>query len=110
VPGGQPPSYRTDPRRQELISRRHPRSKSFGSYVSFNDSDGNNWVVQEVTTRIPSRTTSVLAAYGSVGALADALRRAAAAHDRHTKDIGHDDPDWPDWYAQYPADESAART
>jgi hypothetical protein len=53
------------------------------------------------------RATSVLAAYGSVGALADALRRAAAAHDRHAKDIGHDDPDWPDWYAQYLADESA---
>jgi catechol 2,3-dioxygenase-like lactoylglutathione lyase family enzyme len=84
-----------------------PGRKSFGSYVSFNDWDGNNWVVQEVTTRIPGRTTSVLAAYGSVGALADALRRAAAAHDRHAKDIGHDDPDWPDWYAQYLANESA---
>jgi hypothetical protein len=44
---------------------------------------------------------------GSVGALADALRRAAAAHDRHAKDIGHGDPDWPDWHAQYLADESA---
>jgi len=84
-----------------------PGRKSFGSYVSFNDWEGNNWVVQEVTTRVPGRTTSVLAAYGSVGALADALRRAAAAHDRHAKDIGHDDPDWPDWYAQYLADESA---
>ncbi len=84
-----------------------PGRKSFGSYVSFNDWEGNNWLVQEVTTRLPGRTTSVLAAYGSVGALADALRRAAAAHDRHAKDIGHDDPDWPDWYAQYLADESA---
>ena len=84
-----------------------PGRKSFGSYVSFNDWEGNDWLVQEVTTRLPGRTTSVLAAYGSVGALADALRRAAAAHDRHAKDIGHDDPDWPDWYAQYLADESA---
>ncbi len=84
-----------------------PGRKSFGSYVSFNDWEGNNWVVQEVSTRIPGRTTSVLAAYGSVGALADALRRAAVAHDRHAKDIGHYDPDWPDWYAQYLADEPA---
>ena len=84
-----------------------PGRKSFGSYVSFNDWEGNNWLVQEVTTRLPGRTTSVLAAYGSVGALADALRRAAAAHDRHAEDSGHDDPDWPDWYAQYLADESA---
>jgi catechol 2,3-dioxygenase-like lactoylglutathione lyase family enzyme len=84
-----------------------PGRKSFGSYVSFNDPEGNHWVVQEVTTRVPGRTTSVLAAYGSVGALADALRRAAAAHDRHAKHTGHDDPDWPEWYAQYLADESA---
>jgi catechol 2,3-dioxygenase-like lactoylglutathione lyase family enzyme len=84
-----------------------PGRKSFGSFVSFNDRDGNDWLVQEVTTRVPGRTTSVLAAYGSVTALADALRRAAAAHGRHEKEIGHPDPDWPDWYAQYLADESA---
>jgi hypothetical protein len=84
-----------------------PGRTSFGSYVSFDDSEGNSWVVQEVTTRVPDRPTSVLAAYGSVGALADALRRAAAAHERHAQNIGHADPDWPDWYAQYLADESA---
>ena len=66
-------------------------------------------VVLEVTTRLPGRTVSVLAAYGSVAALADALRRAEAAHGRHEKEIGHPDPDWPDWYAQYMADESAGR-
>ena len=86
-----------------------PGRKSFGSYTSFNDPDGNRWLVQEVTTRVPGRTISVLAAYGSVAALADALRRAAAAHSRHEKEIGHPDPDWPDWYAQYMAEESAGR-
>ena len=86
-----------------------PGHKSFGSYVSFNDPDGNGWLVQEVTTRVPGRTISVLAAYGSVAALADALRRAAAAHGRHEKEIGHPDPGWPDWYAQYMAEESAGR-
>jgi catechol 2,3-dioxygenase-like lactoylglutathione lyase family enzyme len=84
-----------------------PGRASFGSYVSFNDRDGNDWLVQEVTTRVPGRTTSVLAAYGSVAALADALRRAEAAHGRHEKEMGHPDPDWPDWYAQYLADEAA---
>ena len=84
-----------------------PGHKSFGSYVSFNDPDGNDWLVQEVTTRLPGRTISVLAAYGSVAALADALRRAEAAHGRHEKEIGHADPDWPDWYAQYMVSEQA---
>ena len=86
-----------------------PGHKSYGSYAAFNDPDGNRWVVQEVTTRAPGRTIPVLAAYGSVAALADALRRAEAAHGRHEKEIGHPDPDWPDWYAQYMADESAGR-
>jgi catechol 2,3-dioxygenase-like lactoylglutathione lyase family enzyme len=86
-----------------------PGHKSYGSYASFNDPDGNRWVAQEVTTRVPGRTISVLAAYGSVAALADALRRAEAAHGRHEKETGHPDPDWPDWYAQYMADESAGR-
>ncbi len=40
----------------------------------------------------------MLAAYGTVSALADALRRAAEAHGKHDKEIGHADPDWPDWY------------
>jgi catechol 2,3-dioxygenase-like lactoylglutathione lyase family enzyme len=86
-----------------------PGRESFGSFVSFGDPDGNDWLVQEVTTRVPGRTTSVLAAYGSVGALADALRRAEAAHGRHEQEIGHPDPDWPAWYAQYLAAESAGR-
>lgn len=84
-----------------------PGRASFGSFVSFSDRDGNNWLVQEVTTRVPGRTTSVLAAYGSAAALADALRRAEAAHGRHEKEIGRPDPDWPEFYARYLADESS---
>ncbi len=78
-----------------------PEHKSYGSWVSFADPDGNSWFVQQVTTRLPGRATSALAAYGSVAGLADALRRAAAAHGKHEQEIGHADPDWPDWYAQY---------
>jgi hypothetical protein len=69
-----------------------PGHKSYCSYASFNDPDGNGWLVQEVTTRLPGRTISVLAAYGSVAALADALRRAEAAHGRHEAETGQPDP------------------
>ena len=84
-----------------------PERRSYFSYVSFSDPSGNPWLVQEITTRLPGRSTSVLAAYGTVEALADALRRAAAAHGRHEEEIGQADPNWPDWYAQYMADESS---
>jgi catechol 2,3-dioxygenase-like lactoylglutathione lyase family enzyme len=83
--------------------------QTYGSWVSFSDPDGNSWFVQEVTTRLPGRATSVLASYGSVAGLAAALRRAAAAHGKHEEEIGHADPDWPDWYARYMADESAGQ-
>jgi hypothetical protein len=84
-----------------------PERQTYGSWVSFTDPDGNRWFVQEVTTRLPGRVTSALAAFDSVSGLADALRRAAAAHGKHEEEIGHADADWPDWYAQYMADESA---
>jgi catechol 2,3-dioxygenase-like lactoylglutathione lyase family enzyme len=84
-----------------------PERRSYLSFASFNDPDGNGWLLQEVTSRLPGRTTSVLAAYGSVAALADALRRAEAAHGRHEAETGQSDPDWPAWYAQYMVNESA---
>jgi catechol 2,3-dioxygenase-like lactoylglutathione lyase family enzyme len=83
--------------------------QTYGSWVSFSDPDGNSWFAQEVTTRLPGRATSALASFGSVAALAAALRRAEAAHGKHEEEIGHADPDWPDWYAQYMADESAGQ-
>ena len=84
-----------------------PEHKSYGSWVSFADPDGNCWYVQEVTTRLPGRPVSALAAFDSVAGLAEALRRAEAAHGKHEEEIGHADPDWPDWYAQYMVNESA---
>jgi len=83
--------------------------QSYGSFASFNDPDGNNWFVQEVTTRLPGRVTPVPAAYDSAVDLAEALRRAAAAHGKHEEETGQADPDWPDWYAQYMVDEWNAR-
>ncbi|MDQ1548203.1 MAG: hypothetical protein QOH69_3107 [Actinomycetota bacterium] len=47
--------------------------------------------------------------YGSASELAEALRRAAAAHGEHEKEIGHADANWPDWYAQYMVDEQSAQ-
>jgi len=84
-----------------------PERKTYGSWVSFSDPDGNSWFVQEVTTRLPGRATSALAAFDSVAGLADALRRAKAAHGKYEEETGRPDPDWPDWYARYMTDESA---
>lgn len=83
-----------------------PNHQSYNSYASFKDPEGNNFLLQEVTTRLPGRTTSPLAAYGTVDSLADALRRAADAHGRHEQEIGHADEDWPAWYAQFMADDT----
>jgi catechol 2,3-dioxygenase-like lactoylglutathione lyase family enzyme len=82
-----------------------PAHKSYGSFVSFDDPDGNTWFVQEVTTRLPGRVTAAQAAYESAGDLAGALRRAEAAHGRYETELGHADPDWPTWYARYMVDE-----
>jgi catechol 2,3-dioxygenase-like lactoylglutathione lyase family enzyme len=82
-----------------------PGRQSYGSWVSFSDPDGNSWFVQEVTTRLPGRATSALAVYDSVTGLADALRRAEAAHGKYEEETGQPDPDWPDWYAKYMVNE-----
>jgi catechol 2,3-dioxygenase-like lactoylglutathione lyase family enzyme len=74
---------------------------SYGSFVSFSDPDGNGWLFQEVTNRLPGRIDPSLTSFSSTPDLAGALRRAAAAHGEHEKRIGRADPNWPDWYAEY---------
>lgn len=91
------------------VSGPDPEHRSYQSLASFSDPDGNGWLLQEITTRLPGRTTSPLAAFDSVEGLAEALRRAEAAHGRHEQEIGHAEPDWPKWYAQYLADETGGR-
>jgi catechol 2,3-dioxygenase-like lactoylglutathione lyase family enzyme len=78
-----------------------PNRTSYGSFVSFSDPDGNSWLVQEVTTRLPGRIDSAATALGSASDLARALRRAEAAHGEHEKRTGQRDANWPDWYAAY---------
>jgi catechol 2,3-dioxygenase-like lactoylglutathione lyase family enzyme len=82
-----------------------PKGTSYGSFYSFNDPDGNTWMVQEVTTRHPGRIDPAMTSFGSVNDLASAMRRAAAAHGEYEKRNGQHDANWPDWYAAYMAEE-----
>ena len=84
-----------------------PEHSSYGSFASFSDPDGNGWLFQEVTTRLPGRVDPAATSYASASDLAGALRRASAAHGEHEKRIGHADPNWPDWYAEYMVRERA---
>jgi catechol 2,3-dioxygenase-like lactoylglutathione lyase family enzyme len=82
------------------VSGRAPGGTSYGSFASFTDPDGNGWLLQEITTRLPGRVAGDTM-FHSASDLAAALRRAAAAHGAHEARIGKADPDWPDWYAEY---------
>jgi catechol 2,3-dioxygenase-like lactoylglutathione lyase family enzyme len=82
-----------------------PERASYGSFFSFDDPDGNLWLVQEVTTRLPGRVDSDRTAFASMADLEGALRRAEAAHGEHEKRA--QDEDWPAWYASYMVAEQA---
>jgi catechol 2,3-dioxygenase-like lactoylglutathione lyase family enzyme len=84
-----------------------PDHATYNSFATFKDPDGNGWLLQEVTTRLPGRIDPVATSFGSAGDLASALRRAASAHGEHEKRIGRADPNWPDWYAEYMVAEQA---
>jgi catechol 2,3-dioxygenase-like lactoylglutathione lyase family enzyme len=83
-----------------------PEHRSYRSFASFNDPDGNGWLLQEITARLPGRVEADTTFTSSME-LAAALRRAAAAHGEHEKRIGKHDADWPDWYADYIVREQA---
>jgi catechol 2,3-dioxygenase-like lactoylglutathione lyase family enzyme len=74
---------------------------SYSSFARFSDPDGNTWLLQQVTTRLPGRIDSAETSFASADDLAAAMRRAAAAHGEHEKRTGAADPNWPDWYAAY---------
>jgi len=84
-----------------------PQRSSYGSFLSFGDPDGNGWILQEITTRLPGRVDPAATTFASAEDLASALRRAAAAHGEHEARTGEEDPDWPDWYARYMVGEQA---
>jgi catechol 2,3-dioxygenase-like lactoylglutathione lyase family enzyme len=84
-----------------------PERHSYRSFASFRDPDGNKWILQEITTRLPGRIGTGVTSFASANDLASALRRAAAAHGQHEKRIGAPDANWPDWYAAYLTAEQA---
>ncbi|MET7748949.1 VOC family protein [Micromonospora sp. NPDC005367] len=92
---------------QGLAGGLDPDRRSYFSRAEFTDPDGNIWLVQEVTTRLPGRVEADETTFASASDLASALRRAAAAHGEHEKRTGEADPDWPGWYAQYMVSEQA---
>ena len=84
-----------------------PDHESYRSFATFNDRDGNRWLLQEITTRLPGRVEAAETTFASPKDLASALRRAEAAHGEHEKRTGEADANWPDWYAKYMAAEQA---
>jgi catechol 2,3-dioxygenase-like lactoylglutathione lyase family enzyme len=85
-----------------------PEHRTYSSLATFSDPDGNSWLLQEITTRLPGRIDSGVTSFGSTSDLASALRRAEAAHGEHEKRTGGQrDANWPDWYAAYMAAEQA---
>jgi catechol 2,3-dioxygenase-like lactoylglutathione lyase family enzyme len=78
-----------------------PEHRTYSSRAVFSDPDGNSWILQEITSRLPGRVDPGATTFGSATDLASAMRRAAAAHGEHETRIGAADPNWPDWYAAY---------
>jgi len=89
------------------VAGRDPEGRSYFSFASFEDPDGNRWLLQEITTRLPGRIDSAATTFSSVSDLSSALRRAEAAHGEHEKRTGERDANWPDWYAKYMVAEQA---
>jgi catechol 2,3-dioxygenase-like lactoylglutathione lyase family enzyme len=96
---------RLDPKAR--LSGPAPNRSSYGSWVSFSDPDGNLWLLQEITTRLPGRIDSNATTFTSAADLAGAMRRASIAHGEHEKLTGQHDVNWPEWYAAYMVAEQA---
>ena len=91
------------------LSGRDPQRHSYSSFVTFSDPDGNSWLLQEVTVRLPGRVDAGDTTFTSSTELAAALRRAEAAHGEHEKRTGQRDANWADWYAEYMVREQAGQ-
>ncbi len=87
-----------------------PGRGTYRSFASFRDPDGNQWLFQEITTRLPGRIDAAATSFGSAGDLASAMRRAEKAHGEHEKRTGQRDANWSDWYAAYMVAEQSGGT
>jgi catechol 2,3-dioxygenase-like lactoylglutathione lyase family enzyme len=95
---------------QPPLSGPDPARRSYFSYATFSDPDGNEWLLQEVTTRFPGRIDPNATSFASASDLASAMRRASTAHGEHeTRTGGRRDENWPDWYAEYMVAEQAGK-
>ena len=103
TPGAQ---FHTDDR-SGRVTGPAPDHASYSSFATFSDPDGNGWLLQEITTRLPGRVEPAETGFVSAADLASALRRAASAHGEHEKRSGQADENWPDWYAAYMVAERA---
>jgi catechol 2,3-dioxygenase-like lactoylglutathione lyase family enzyme len=95
--------------REGRLNGPDPQRRSYASFASFSDPDGNGWFLQEVTVRLPGRVDADDTTFTSSSELASALRRAEVAHGEHEKRIGQRDADWPNWYAEYIVREQAGK-
>ncbi len=86
-----------------------PEHRSYRSFASFRDPDGNGWLFQEITTRLPGRIDGTATTFASANDLASAFRRAEAAHGEHEKRTGQRDANWADWYAAYMVAEQSGK-
>ena len=84
-----------------------PERRTYRSRAEFKDPDGNTWVLQEITSRLPGRVEPGPTSFASASDLSNALQRAAQAHGKHEALIGQRDEKWPDWYAEYMVHEQA---
>lgn len=100
--------HRLAPGKAEIAGP-HPQRQSYASFASFNDPDGNVWVMQEITQRLPGRVDKDSATFASAAELEAALRRVSVAHGEHEKRIGQRDEEWPRWYAEYMVSESTGK-
>ena len=89
------------------VSGLDPEHRSYRSFASFRDPDGNGWLFQEITTRLAGRIDPAATTFASANDLASAMRRASVAHGEHEKRIGKADPNWPAWYSAYMVAEQA---
>jgi len=78
------------------VAGRDPEGRSYFSFVSFQDPDGNEWLLQEITTRLPGREWSRAT---DTATLADLLHETAENH--HQFETSHAEHQWWDWYASY---------
>jgi catechol 2,3-dioxygenase-like lactoylglutathione lyase family enzyme len=77
------------------VAGRDPQGRSYFSFASFEDPDGNRWLLQEITTRLPGREWKSM----DVATLAELLRETSERHDHYEKT--HAEHHWWDWYAPY---------